>query len=231
MPGHTDDEREGALLRRFKAAGHGARPAGFGFVTRAEESAKHRPLLVVARVAQGPNLAAEARALAEAGADGIEIVVRGGTDSIKEAIAAVEIPCGAYLARGVDAAPAVEGLDWIHMGLEAPARLLAVEKLTRLVSVPPSLPPGRLGGLGALKAEVIVVDGSADGVLTIEALLSLRTIEATTKQPLLISSSLGLAPGDVTVLHEHGVEGVLVEGGAAEVRAYVAAMEELAEQQ
>lgn len=226
MPAQTNDEREGALLKRFKTAGQGGRPASFGFMTKAEaeQAARARAMVVVARVAQGPNLAAEARALVEAGADGIEIVVRASASGLKDAISALEAPCGVYLAGGAEA-PDMEGLDWIHVGLEAPARLLAVEKVTRIVGVPLALPPGRLGGLGALKAEILVVEDSANGVLTVETLLTLRAIEASTKQPLLVATSLGLVPDDMQVLHDHGVDGVLVTGGVEDVRAYIAAID------
>src|SRR5437763_1209894 len=138
------EEREGALLRRLKGVARGARPGRFGFVA-GEERAKQRAMAVVARVSHGPELAGEVRALAEAGVDAIEIAVRdGGTDdrrsqatstgrgapgdavasAMREAIAAVTIPCGVFIAAGRDnwsAVLDVDGLDWVHLPPEAPA--------------------------------------------------------------------------------------------------------------
>src|SRR5947209_6906299 len=145
MLGHTAEEREGALLRRLKGVTRGARPGRFGFVA-GEESAKRRALVVVARVTYGPALAGEVRALAEAGVDGIEIAVRGDgvadlmrspamgagraalhdavAGTLREAMAAVNVPCGIFIAGGKEdwsAVLDVEGLDWVHVPPEAPA--------------------------------------------------------------------------------------------------------------
>ena len=251
MLGHAAEEREGALLRRLKGVTRGSRPGRFGFVV-GEERAKQRAMAVVARVSHGPALAGEVRALAEAGADAIEIAVRDGgvgsgrspamgTDpgasrnavasTMREAIAAMTIPCGVFIAAGTDnwsAVLDVEGLDWVHVPPEAPARLLAAKEITRLVSLVPDMPPGRLAGLPGLKADVLVVDDPTQhGPFTAETLLVLCAIEAATQKPVLVGNSLGLEPDDVKVLHDHGVDGVLVTGGVDVVRAFMEAADKL----
>ena len=75
MLGHGSEEREGALLRRLKEAGQGSRPGKFGFAT-GEAGAKRRDVVVVARVEHGPSLADDMRAVADAGAEAIEVVIR-----------------------------------------------------------------------------------------------------------------------------------------------------------
>jgi thiazole synthase ThiGH ThiG subunit len=90
------------------------------------------------------------------------------------------------------------------------------------------MPPGRLAGLPGLKADVFVVDDPAQGgPLTADTLLVLCAIEAATQKPVLVGSGLGLGPGDVKVLHDHGVDGVLVTGGVDVARAFMEAAEAL----
>ena len=243
MLGHAAEEREGALLRRLKGVTRGSRPGRFGFVV-GEERAKQRAMAVVARVSHGPELASEVRALAEAGVDAIEIAVRSPAtrtgsgalrdavvSTMREAIAAVTIPCGVFIAAGTDdwsAVLDVAGLDWVHVPPEAPARLLAAKEITRLVSLMPDMPPGRLAGLPGLKADVFVVDDPAQGGLfTAETLLVLCAVEAATQKPVLVGSGLGLEPDDVKVLHDHGVDGVLVTGGVDVVRAFMEAADKV----
>jgi hypothetical protein len=243
MLGHAAEEREGALLRRLKGVTRGSRPGRFGFVV-GEERAKQRAIAIVARVSYGSALIGEVRALAEAGVDGIEIAVRSPAtrtgsgalrdavaSTMREAIATMTIPCGVFIAAGTDdwsAVLDVEGLDWVHVPLEAPARLLAAKEITRLISLVPDMPPGRLAGLPGLKADVLVVDDPAQhGPFTAETLLVLCAVEAATQKPVLVGSSLGLEPDDVKVLRDHGVDGVLVTGGVDVVRAFMEAADKL----
>ena len=243
MLGHAAEEREGALLRRLKGVTRGSRPGRFGFVV-GEERAKQRAMAVVARVSYGTGLVGEVQALAEAGVDGIEIAVRSPAmrtgsgalrdavaSTMREAIAAVTIPCGVFMAAGTDdwsAVLDVEGLDWVHVPPEAPARLLSGKEITRLVSLTPGMPPGRLAGLPGLKADVFVVDDPAQhGPFSADTLLVLCAIEAATQKPVLAGSGLGLGPDDVKVLHDHGVNGVLVTAGVDVVRAFIKAAEGL----
>src|SRR5205814_8442316 len=86
--------------------------------------------------------------------------------TLREAMAAVNVPCGIFIAGGKEdwsAVLDVEGLDWVHVPPEAPARLLAGKEVTRLISLTPAMPPGRLAGLPGLKADVLVVDDPAQG--------------------------------------------------------------------
>ncbi|HKC73131.1 MAG TPA: hypothetical protein VKF37_02890 [Chloroflexota bacterium] len=111
---------------------------------------------------------------------------------------------------------------------EAPARLLAAKEITRLVSLTPAMPPGRLAGLPGLKSDVFVVDDpTPGGPFTADTLLVLCAIEAATQKPVLVGSSLGLGPEDVKVLHDHGVDGVLVTGGVDVVRAFMEAADKV----
>ena len=244
MLGHAAEEREGALLRRLKGVTRGSRPGRFGFVV-GEERAKQRAMAVVARVSYGSALVGEVRALAEAGVDGIEIAVRDGEAGsvrspargpdpgmLRDAVAStVTIPCGVFIAAGRNnwsTVLDVDGLDWVHVPPEAPARLLSAKAITRLVSLVPDMPPGRLAGLPGLKADVFMVDDPAQGgPFSADTLLVLCAIEAATQKPVLVGSGLGLGPDDVKVLHDHGVDGVLVTGGVDVARAFMEAAEAL----
>jgi hypothetical protein len=242
---HAAEEREGALLRRLKGVTRATRPGRFGFVV-GEERAQQRAMAVVARVSYGPALVGEVRALAKAGVDGIEIAVRDGEagsvrsptrgpdpSMLRDAVAStVTIPCGVFIAAAGtndwSAVLDVAGLDWVHVPPEAPARLLAAKEITRLVSLTPAMPPGRLAGLPGLKADVFVVDDpTPGGPFTADTLLVLCAAEAATQKPVLAGSGLGLGPDDVKVLHDHGVNGVLVTGGVDVVRAFIKAAEGL----
>lgn len=229
---YTSEEREGALLRRLKEAGHGAKPGGFGFATGAEGGAKRRAMVIVARLAHASTVSDDAQALVAAGADGVEIALRdaGRSGGITEAVAGVNVPCGIFIEGAGDWVGVTEiaGVDWVHVGPGAPARLLAGKGVSRLVTLTPDTPPGRVPGLATLKADIVVVDGAGlDGALTLDTLLALRTIQGATQRPVLAGSGLGLTPDDVAVLHDHGVEGLLVTGGAAALRAFVEAVEKL----
>src|SRR5205823_6086466 len=162
-----------------------------------------RAMAVVARVSYGAALVGEVRALAEAGVDAIEIAVRDGeagskrSSAMREAIAAVTIPCGVFIAAAGtstndwSAVLDVAGLDWVHVPPEAPARLLAAKEITRLVSLTPAMPPGRLAGLPGLKADVFVVDNpTPGGPFTADTLLALCAAEAATQKPVLAGSGL-----------------------------------------
>lgn len=229
MPTLGNEERDGALLRRLKNVGHGSHAGRFGFMT-GDEGARRRAMVVVARVKNGASLQAEIGALVEAGADAVEIMTgREGASNLAGSIQGLAVPCGLFVGDdGLGAAPDLSGLDWIHVDASAPARLLGGKGPTRLVGVSPALPPGRTTGLAGLKAEALVVDGAGHGgSLTLEDLMALGTFEIATKLPLLVGSGLGLTPQDVAVLHDHGVEGVLLNGDAAVVSAFVKAIESL----
>ncbi len=237
-----NEEREGALLRRLKEAGRTERPGNLGFATGLETGPKKRAMVVVAQVADGPDLATRARELIEAGVEGIEIVVGGRTDTgaLTEAVRAMGTPCGLLLtgaSKGdLSALAAIEGLDWLHLGADAPAALLAGPGPTRLVGISPDSPSGRLPGVNGLKADVVVAEGAGSGrngsssgnsPFTIDTLLAVRTIQGATRGPILVGDGLGLSPDDITVLHDHGVEGVLVADGPDAVHAFITAVDKL----
>lgn len=234
----THEEREGALLRRIKGAGQSGKSGSFGFVTGAESGAKRRAMTVVARIEHAQRVADDIRRFIAAGVDGVEIAARTPDDirTLAEALAGSDIPYGVYIAGGDGVDPVTlarnDGLDWLHVGAEAPARLISDKgpggKKTRLVEASPDMPPGRLAGLAGLQADVVVVDRpAATGPFTVDTLLALRTIESTTRAPILAGTSLGILPDDVAVLQDSGVDGVLVTGGPSAVEAFVAAIEEL----
>jgi len=236
----TGDEREGALLRRLRdRPARGGRAGGFGFTTGAETAEKKRAMGVVARVAAGSDVVEAMREIASTGPDGIEFALEPGTDpaQVSRAIAEAGIPCGVYVEGAGDAAlvDQIEGLDWVHLAAAAPASLLAGAKdgPTRLIEVSPDAPAGRLPGLAGLKADITVVDrlagASAAGAsgLSLDTLLALLTIGGAAKGPTLVGEGLGLTPADAQVLYDHGVEGVLLAGGPAAARAFIAAIDGL----
>ncbi len=238
----TGEEREGALLRRIRNAGQTSKAGSFGFVTGAESGAKHRAMTVVARIDRAERVGDDIARLVAAKVDGIEVAARTPEDvrALAEALTGADIPYGVYIAasEGLDTTTltASDGLDWMHVTAEAPARLLA-EKAgkdadgkgrTRLVGVSPDLPPGRLAGVAGLKADIVVVDRpAATGPFTVETLLALRTIQSATRGPVLAGTALGILPDDIQVLQDNGVAGVLVTGGPATVEAFIEAIERL----
>ena len=228
-----NEEREGALLRRLKEAGRTERSGNLGFATGLETGPKKRAMVVVAQVADGPDLTDRARGAIEAGVEGIEIVVGGRTDTgaLTEAVTRLGIPCGLLLtgaSKGdLSALALIEGLDWLHLSADAPAALLTGPGPTRLVGISPDSPSGRLPGVNGLKADVVVAEGAGSGPFTIDTLLAVRTIQGATRGPLLAGDGLGLTPDDVAVLHDHGVEGILVADGPDAVRAFITAVERL----
>lgn len=226
---HDDNDRDGALMRRLKdlPGGSGSRTGRFGFATGGPETRK-RPMLVLARIASSSTLKADLAALIEAGVDAVEIEASGQMSSLSTALADVKVPCGLRLGPGATGTVATAGLDWITVGLGTAARYLGLPDVTRVVEVPPDLPPGRIGGLGALKAEIIAVAAPRTAEsLSVDTLLVVDAIEAATRRPVLVDASLGLAPEDVKILHEQGLDGVIVGGTAEQVRAYVSAVEAL----
>lgn len=225
----TGEEREGALLRRLKEAGHGGRPGGFGFATGGDGAARRRAMVVVARVAYSRTPDA-LKAAASAGAEALEIALERprDTEGLAGAITAAGLPCGVYIDGDGDwsALAAIEGLDWIHLGPAAPARLLAGKGATRLVSLSTGAPPGRLPGLAALKTDAVVVNGAGTGAFTLDTLLALRTIQGATQRPVLAGDGLGLAPDDVETLHDQGIEGLLIADSVG-LPAFIAAVDKL----
>ncbi len=227
MLGHTDDEREGALLRRLKEAGRAGSSGRMGFATGGGD-AKHRPVIVVARTVDGTGLRGRIAALAEAGADAVEIEVHGRAGDLD--IGDAGVPCGLYVSDRTtgDVLASMDGFDWLHLNPTAPARLLAGRTVTRLVSISPDLPTGRLPGLLGLQADIVVIEGAAPtAALTVETLLAIGTIQGATKRPSIVGANLGITPDDVAVLHEHGADGLVVAGEADTVRAFVRAVEAL----
>jgi len=228
-----NEEREGALLRRLKEAGRTERPGNLGFATGLETGPKKRAMVVVARVADGPDLADKARELIETGVEGIEIVVGDRTDTgaLAEAVRAMGMPCGLLLtgaSKGdLSALTLIEGLDWLHLGADAPASLLTGSGPTRLIGISPDSPSGRLPGVNGLKADIVVAEGAGSGPFTIDTLLAVRTIQGATRGPLVVGNGLGLTPDAIAVLHDHGVEGLLVADDPDAARAFIAAVEKL----
>jgi len=228
-----NEEREGALLRRLKEAGRTERPGNLGFATGLETGPKKRAMVVVARVADGPDLADKARELIETGVEGIEIVVGDRTDTgaLAEAVRAMGMPCGLLLtgaSKGdLSALTLIEGLDWLHLGADAPASLLTGSGPTRLIGISPDSPSRRLPGVNGLKADIVVAEGAGSGPFTIDTLLAVRTIQGATRGPLVVGNGLGLTPDAIAVLHDHGVEGLLVADDPDAARAFIAAVEKL----
>jgi len=236
----NDDEREGALLRRLKESGQPRKSSLIGFSTGLDGGAKKRAMVVVARVVYGPTLKGDVEAVFTAGADAVEIVI--GADSTPDltilggALSNREKPCGIYFAGStavdLDALAGAGPVDWLHVALGAPARLLHGKGPTRLVSISPDLAPNRLPGLPSLKTDVVVIEGGAQSSipsLTLDAFLALRTIQSAAKGPVLVGPGLGLVPDDAALLLDHGVEGILVDAGAdaAPLGAWIAAIDAL----
>jgi hypothetical protein len=229
MLSHDSEDRDGALMRRLKdlPSGGSNRTGRFGFATGGPETRK-RPMLVLARVKSTSTLKADLTALVEAGVDAVEIETAGQLSNLSATLGEIKVPCGLRLDSATKGTVTTAGLDWVTVGLDAPARYLGLPDITRVIEVSPDLPPGRIGGLGALKAEVIAVAApQVVTTLSVDTLVVMGAIQAATRRPVLADASLGLTPDDIAVLHAQGIEGVIVAGGGEQVRAYVSAIEAL----
>ncbi len=236
----SEDEREGALLRRLKESGQPRKTTSIGFSTGLDGGTKKRAVVVVARVGYGPTLATDVEAAFTAGAEAVEIVIGTGSTPnlavLGDALSKGERPLGVYFTGftdvDLDALTGAGPVDWLHVALDAPARLLYGKGPTRMVSISPDLAPNRLPGLPSLKTDVVVIEGGAQSSissLTLDAFLALRTIQGAAKGPVLIGPGLGLVPADAALLLDHGVEGVLIDAGAdtASLSAWIAAIDAL----
>ncbi|MGH2346190.1 MAG: hypothetical protein ACRDG4_13270, partial [Chloroflexota bacterium] len=133
---------------RSRAQGGGSGHLGFG----ATHTEVKRRLILVASLSAFDKGAL--RAIAGAGADGIEVTIRGTQDlaALGALLPDMAIPVGIVLdaaESGEDLGSIIEaaGVDWIRLSLQSSALALAWEKTARFVTIPEDLELRRVPAL------------------------------------------------------------------------------------
>ncbi len=168
-------------------------------------------------------------AVARAGVDGIELVVRKEADleAIRSAGSGLSVPIGIVLDAAAGWAPSaavnLTDIDWIRLSIGTSAATLAWEKPARFVSIPEDLDPRRAPAFNILEVDAVLLDGAwvTTGELSIDAVLRLATLGEIIKKPVFLNVGNGLSADLVAVAKTSGVNGLLYQ---VESVAAVAAM-------
>ncbi|HVA88289.1 MAG TPA: hypothetical protein VNL71_00460 [Chloroflexota bacterium] len=229
-------KRPSKLLEALRDRSHtgGAGRLGFG----AHSAGPKRRLVLVASIAVAD--LARLAAVAEAGADGIEVQVRSARElrAVTEATAGLGIPLGIALGGDIvadlDPTEVATGIDWIRLSLAAGMAPLNWEKPARFMTIPPDLDVRRAPALNLLEIDAVVIEahGSNQGSLTIGDLLPLAMLGEILKKPLLMHGAIGFGPALAGVAEQCGANGLLVpveaSTAAATIGEYARALEQQA---
>ena len=226
-------KRPSKLLDAMRRRAHGGATGHLGFGSVPAESTR-RPALV-ASLSMVDKAVMEA--IGQAGADGIEVVVRGEADlaALRSVVSALPVPVGILLdsaAGWVQASAADEpDIDWVRLSLQASAVALTWEKVARFITIPEDLELRRIPALNVLEVDAVVIDGAwaQNGGLSIEDALRLAALGEICKKPIFLNAGPGLSPELVSVAKQCGIHGLLqqveLDTAAATVAAYIEALE------
>ncbi len=211
------------LIERLRDVQRGpVAPIGFAAVPRTVPA--------MALLAQVPQATVDLVAAAgQAGADAVAIPAATGAASPEEErdrlIACQQatggVPVG--LVYGPAASLTVEdvhwlagaGFDFLIVGVEqAPAPLVTVEGVGRLIRVEADLAPGLLRALGELEVDAVVLGRARlreDAVyLSLYDVLGMRQVADLVRQPVVVPTEQNLLPADLQALRQAGVLGLLL---------------------
>jgi hypothetical protein len=178
-----------------------------------------------------------AAALGQAGADGIELLVRKEADleKLRSLLPDLPIPVGIVLDAESGWVPASPGelpdIDWVRLSFRASAVALAWEKPARFITIPDDLELRRVPALNMLEVDAVVIEGTwfETGELSIEDALRLAALGDILKKPVFINADQGLSADLVSVAKQCGVNGLLYQVGSAAsvamLAAYIKALE------
>jgi hypothetical protein len=218
-----------ALRHREQVGGTGH--LGFGAVPA---PAKRRPALFASLSAIDTSAM---KALAQAGADGIEVLVRSEADlkEVRAALPESTVPLGLVLdpASGWLPSSAAElpDIDWIRLWLGTNASVLAWEKPARFMTIPEDLELRRVPAFNTLEIDAVVIDGAwaQTGDLSIEDALRIASLGDIFKKPVFLNVGKGLPAELVSVAKECGVNGLLyqveVDSAVEAVTAFIKSLE------
>jgi hypothetical protein len=190
---------------------------GFGAVPA---PTKRRPALVASLSTIDPSTV---KALAQAGVDGIEVLIQSEAD-LNEAWAALPeltVPLGLVLdpASGWLPSSAAElpDIDWIRLWLGTNAAVLAWDKPARFMTIPEDLELRRVPAFNLLEIDGVVIDGAwaQTAGLSIEDALRIASLADIFKKPVFLNVGKGLPAELVSVAKECGVNGLLYQVEAA----------------
>ncbi|HIC68749.1 MAG TPA: hypothetical protein EYO90_04385, partial [Candidatus Latescibacteria bacterium] len=119
-----------------------------------------------------------------------------------------------------------EGGDFFILStVDAPAEALAVEDLGRLITVPADLPEELGHSLEEIPVDAVILVGLEDASpLSVRDLMQVRSMRDLISKPLLLLRSRALNQGELVVLQDVGVQGIVLdmrtmkEEDAAQVR-------------
>ena len=173
-------------------------PQPMGF--RKEISVSRPRLLLVAEVKDG----------AAAGVvEGVDAVLLEGT--AKNTPAKTDIPVGIRLFGGK--AGKLEGIDYVVIKPETPVTIAGDEKIGKVIAVEASLEMGLLRALEDLPLDALFIigDGTQTQIVTWQYLMLCKRFSAISGKPVLAAVSPDVSQGELQLLWEVGVDGVVVK--------------------
>jgi hypothetical protein len=177
------------------------------------------------------------KALAQAGVDGIEVLVRREADlkAVRTALPESTVPLGLVLDPTSDWLPSsvaeLPDIDWIRLWLGTNASVLAWEKPARFMTIPEDLELRRVPAFNMLEIDAVVIDGAwaQAGGLSIEDALRIASLGDIFKKPVFLNVGKGLPAELVSVAKECGVNGLLyqveVDSAVEAVAAFIKSLE------
>ena len=176
-------------------------PQPMGF--RKDKSALRPRLLLLAEVGAG------AAAGVTEGADAV--LLEGAVKSLP----GTDLPAGIWLSdnKGIEAA----GIDFVIFTPEMPVTLAGDEKTGRVMVVEASLEVGLLRSLDDLPLDALFIagDGTQAQAVTWRYLMLCKRFAALSSKPVLAAVSPQISKGELQMLWEMGVDGVVVTAKAA----------------
>lgn len=222
----TERTSPSALVRRLREAGR-AKPRSFGFARGEEVDSKPRPTMLLMVEVEGLDSAAASIAIKNGAAailfraDAAAIKALDGNDSkafataakaCGDAVPGVLLPSGTTLSQEAAKSLQEAGFDFVFFAAdEAPAQLLAVDKIARVARASAGLATGLLRALGELRVDVVAVEplGTGDQLMVTD-LIAYRHVADALHQPMLIIASAVTSPADLQALRDVGAEAVLL---------------------
>ena len=106
-----------------------------------------------------------------------------------------------------------QGGDFVvYSSVDTPSELLADEEIGRLLVVPVELPEELGHSMEEFPVDAVVVSGLEDAApLTVKALMQMRAVRDFVPRPLLLLRSKPLSRGELVVLQDVGLQGLVVD--------------------
>jgi len=192
-----------------------------GFRTTKAGSAKPR-MLLIASIAQTNNIDSLADYIS--GADAVLLSITKSSPRAKTlqqiARSVADIPWGVWGDTGKgETTPMVKaGCDFVAFPASTALAIPQEDKIGKILQVEESLSEGLLRAVNELPADAVFIAGEQgeEHSLTWHHLMLFQRFTSLLTKPLLVSIPLNTTPGELQVLCEAGVAGVVVETGAGQ---------------